>query len=254
MRRATWRPRPELRTWTVQAPDTTPPQTTINANPAALSRFATASFGFTSNEQGSTFECSLDSAAFAACTSPRDLHGPGRRPAHSSACGPPTPRATWTRRRRRFTWTVDTAAPQTTIGAGPPGNGTGHAAPRSTSPPARRARRSSARSTARRSPPARPPRAYSSLAARRARVPRARDRSGRERRPDAGDAQLDDHAVRLHRLHGHARRRGRQLGAAELGRPELRHRLGPQGRDQVGRRRPRATSASTCRRSRPAAR
>ena len=113
----------ETRTWTVQAPDTTAPQTTITSNPAAPSRFTTASFGFSSSESGSTFACSLDGVAFAACTSPRDHTGLAagqhefRVRATDAAGNTDQSPAT-------FTWTIDTTAPQTTIGTGAPANGT----------------------------------------------------------------------------------------------------------------------------------
>jgi hypothetical protein len=47
--------------------DTTPPQTTLLAKPADPSTSATATFTYSSNEPGSSFECSLDGAAFSAC-------------------------------------------------------------------------------------------------------------------------------------------------------------------------------------------
>jgi hypothetical protein len=51
-------------------PDTTPPDTTITAGPSGTVTSTTAQFSFTSTETGSTFECQLDAAAYAACTSP----------------------------------------------------------------------------------------------------------------------------------------------------------------------------------------
>jgi N-acetylglucosamine-6-sulfatase len=57
------------------APAYTPPQTTIDSGPPGETQNKDASFGFSSNEAGSTFECSLDGAAFTACTSPRDYTG-----------------------------------------------------------------------------------------------------------------------------------------------------------------------------------
>jgi CSLREA domain-containing protein len=67
---------PASRTWTVQAPDTTPPQTTFGTGaPASPTTSTSASFSFTSSESGSTFECSLDGAAFEGCTSPRSYSG-----------------------------------------------------------------------------------------------------------------------------------------------------------------------------------
>ena len=56
--------------WLVE-PDTTAPETTITSAPAATTSSTTASFAFTADEAGSTFECSLDNGAWAACTSPR---------------------------------------------------------------------------------------------------------------------------------------------------------------------------------------
>jgi hypothetical protein len=55
--------------WTVDNSllDTTPPETTIASTPGDPSPSSTASFTYLSNEPGSTFECSLDSAPFSAC-------------------------------------------------------------------------------------------------------------------------------------------------------------------------------------------
>jgi hypothetical protein len=50
--------------------DTTPPETTITAGPSGTTSSTAASFEFSSSEAGSTFECLLDGAAYAACTSP----------------------------------------------------------------------------------------------------------------------------------------------------------------------------------------
>ena len=65
---------PASRTWTV---DTTAPDTTITSGPADGSVISetTASFGFTSSETGSTFECKLDSGEWESCTSPKNYSG-----------------------------------------------------------------------------------------------------------------------------------------------------------------------------------
>jgi hypothetical protein len=66
---------PATRTWTVSTappPDTTPPNTTINSGPSGTVSSTSASFTFSSSEAGSTFECSLDSGAYAPCTSPKN--------------------------------------------------------------------------------------------------------------------------------------------------------------------------------------
>ncbi len=56
-------------------PDTTPPQTTINSGPSGTVRQTSATFAFSSNEAGSTFQCSLDGATFSACVSPKKYTG-----------------------------------------------------------------------------------------------------------------------------------------------------------------------------------
>jgi hypothetical protein len=58
--------------WTV---DTIPPATTITGVPPASTNSRLATFAFTSAEAPSTFACSLDGGAFAACSSPKDYSG-----------------------------------------------------------------------------------------------------------------------------------------------------------------------------------
>lgn len=56
-------------------PDTTPPDTRITASPNAVSNSTDARFEFTSTENNSTFEISLDGAAFASASTPLQLTG-----------------------------------------------------------------------------------------------------------------------------------------------------------------------------------
>jgi hypothetical protein len=63
---------PAGRTWTV---DILAPDTTITAGPSGSVNTNSASFSFTATEAGSTFACSLDGAAFSACTSPKAYSG-----------------------------------------------------------------------------------------------------------------------------------------------------------------------------------
>ena len=55
--------------------DTTAPDTTISSGPTGTTSATTASFAFTSSESGSTFECKLDTGAWATCTSPKAYSG-----------------------------------------------------------------------------------------------------------------------------------------------------------------------------------
>ncbi len=55
--------------------DTTPPNTTIGSGPSDTTTETGASFTFSSNESGSSFQCQLDSATWSACTSPEAYSG-----------------------------------------------------------------------------------------------------------------------------------------------------------------------------------
>ena len=97
--------------------DTTAPETTIDSGPSGTVSSTTASFGFASSEEGSTFECSLDGATFASCTSPESYS--------DLADGSHTFRVRAIDKVRNTddspasrTWTVDTP-PDTAIGSGP---------------------------------------------------------------------------------------------------------------------------------------
>jgi hypothetical protein len=61
--------------WTVQAPAITPPQTTIDSHPSATTTESSASFTFSADKPDSTYECSLDTADFASCSSPKEYTG-----------------------------------------------------------------------------------------------------------------------------------------------------------------------------------
>lgn len=52
-----------------------PPDTTITSGPSGTVNTSSASFGFSSTETGSTFECALDAAAFSGCASPKSYAG-----------------------------------------------------------------------------------------------------------------------------------------------------------------------------------
>jgi hypothetical protein len=99
--------------------DLIPPQTTIDSGPSGTTTATTASFTFSANEP-STFACSLDGGAFAACTSPTGYSGLAGgshtfqvRATDTAGNVDATPASQ--------TWTIDTAVPDTTITAGPTG-------------------------------------------------------------------------------------------------------------------------------------
>jgi hypothetical protein len=116
-------PTPATATWTIVGPDETPPQTTITSGPAATTTSVDATFTFSANEVGSTFECSLDGAAFEPCESPVELsdlalgsHTFEVRATDVAGNADDTPAS--------HTWEVvpDTTAPETTITSGASGS------------------------------------------------------------------------------------------------------------------------------------
>jgi hypothetical protein len=103
--------------------DTTPPETTITAQPAATTTETGASFSFSSSESGSTFACKLDSGSWGSCASPKPYSGLSLgshtfsvRATDGSGNTDATPASS--------TWSVqavaDTTPPETTITAAPP--------------------------------------------------------------------------------------------------------------------------------------
>jgi hypothetical protein len=97
-------------TWTI---DTVAPTATITLPPSDPSNDTTPAFSFVANEGGSQFECRLDAAPLAACTSPHTspvLVEGGHTFAvrATDLAGNAGPEAT-------YDWTVDTTAPTATI-------------------------------------------------------------------------------------------------------------------------------------------
>jgi hypothetical protein len=103
----------------------TVPNTTINNKPPSATNSTTASFTYSSSQQGSSFECRLDAAAaFTSCPSGGITYMDLTNGQHTfrvraiGAAGPdPTPAT--------YTWTIDTSGPppvpETTIDGGPGG-------------------------------------------------------------------------------------------------------------------------------------
>ena len=97
------------------------PDTSITGGPQGLTSSTSASFAFTSTEAGSTFECRLDSAPFAACPSPAGYSSLAQGP-HTFDVRAIDAANNTDQTPARREWTVDTVPPETTIVAGPSGD------------------------------------------------------------------------------------------------------------------------------------
>ena len=99
--------------------DITAPETTITASPLEFSSDDMPSFGFSSDEGGSTFECQLDGAGFSPCTSPASYPGGVSDGFHTFEVRATDSLGNTDATPASYTWTIDTAAPDTTITASP---------------------------------------------------------------------------------------------------------------------------------------
>jgi hypothetical protein len=98
--------------------DLTPGDTSIVGGPKALSNSTTASFVVSSSKPGSSFQCQLDTADWAACGSAPIFSGLAQgshrlavRAVDAVGNVDPTPAS--------YSWTVDSVAPETSIAGGP---------------------------------------------------------------------------------------------------------------------------------------
>ena len=98
--------------------DTTAPETSIDSGPTGLTNAAKATYAF-SSEPGASYECSLDDAPYAACTSPfsAELTDGAHSFAVRATDAAGNPDATPAARGL----TVDTIAPEVSIDSGPSG-------------------------------------------------------------------------------------------------------------------------------------
>ena len=98
--------------------DTTPPDTSLVGAPATFTADTSPTFAFSSPDAGATFECKLDGADYEPCNSPKTYgsvpdgsHTFRVRAVDGSGNEDATPAT--------FTWTIDTAPPDTAITGGP---------------------------------------------------------------------------------------------------------------------------------------
>src|SRR3989338_987816 len=89
--------------------DTTPPDTSITSQPLNLTNSISATFIFTSTEDGSTFECQMDSGGYTSCTSPKSYTGLTES-SHSFSVKAIDSAGNTDSTPASYTWTIDTTA------------------------------------------------------------------------------------------------------------------------------------------------
>ena len=102
---------PAAYTWTF---DQTPPDTIIGGKPADPAKVTTAAFSFSATEANCTMECKIDSAPFAPCGTPQSYTGLSEG-SHVFSVRSTDPAGNSDLTPASFTWSIDTAAPSTTI-------------------------------------------------------------------------------------------------------------------------------------------
>jgi hypothetical protein len=108
---------PATASWTI---DATAPDTIIDSAPSGTVSATSASITFHSTEIGSTFECSLDGAAAASCTSPASYTGLSDG-SHTFSVTATDAAGNTDATPATTSWTVDTTAPDTIIDSAPSG-------------------------------------------------------------------------------------------------------------------------------------
>jgi hypothetical protein len=98
--------------------DTRAPETSLDASPPVADNSTMVQFEFSANEQTVTFDCSLDNAAYAPCTS-GDTFGPLTDGAHGFAVRATDRAGNVDASPAIYAWQIDTAMPDTQILSGP---------------------------------------------------------------------------------------------------------------------------------------
>ena len=109
-------PTPASYDWTI---DLTPPETTITSFPENPTSSYDATFDFSCNETGCTFECKLDSGAWSACSPPKNYFGLVNG-SHTFQVRATDALGNMELTRAVYTWTVDSLPPDTFIDTHPP--------------------------------------------------------------------------------------------------------------------------------------
>jgi hypothetical protein len=103
-------PSPASYSWTI---DTTPPVTSIGpTTPPAHTSSTSATFDLGSNEAGSTFACSLDAGAYAACSTPKTYTGLADG-THTLSLRATDPAGNVDTSPASYSWSIDNVAPST---------------------------------------------------------------------------------------------------------------------------------------------
>ena len=110
-------PTPASRAFTI---DISAPETQVTAGPSGLTTNASPSFGFNSNEPGSTFECRLDGSPWSGCQSPKAYVSLSQS-AHLFEVRATDAVGNVDASPAQRSFTVDTTAPDTQIDSGPSG-------------------------------------------------------------------------------------------------------------------------------------
>ena len=102
--------------WTIVA---TPPDTAITIKPDSLTTSTAGSISFTSADATATFECSLDSGAFATCSSLYSFSGLTDG-SHTFSVRAKDAAGNYDLTAASYSWTIDTTPPDTSITGQPP--------------------------------------------------------------------------------------------------------------------------------------
>jgi len=106
-------------TFGYRAATATAPDTSLVSTPASLTNQTSAQFAFVASTGLSTFQCSLDGAAAAGCTSPQGYSGLADGP-HTFSVAAADATGNTDATPATFAWTVDTVVPETALGSTPP--------------------------------------------------------------------------------------------------------------------------------------